>query len=619
MAAASPSVILENIPPNLRGNGKYTAINIIGSPTGVEVGVCFWKLHHTFPNFMVVFKHVQDRDNWVNTCQKLNDLQKIGVIVTCAWYSRDMDKIFNEVEGQARWNNFKPKGNYNNSCKMTSYMKVLQERDSKSRENQNKLMSSRVSTNTTTKKNWHNYESLNGLEDLDITRMKSTSVHKKNQNDDKNCLPAANGESRESNLSDSFAKSNILNSFKDFIYQVEDDNVASAITESWIEHINEVEEVYEDILADPTVDIQCQVDKLRKVYSWEGEDGISKDKGLELICQFLSNVEENAGSKIEGEFKKYMHSNETKFILKQDEICYIMQRNDVSIFKLWKIYHENTNYFQNYVKVNITLPEQTLDKFVGVFLGFFKERIDELSAARLLKKENRNNMNKIVNKENKSLRARNTVLQNNLKEMEITALGSKAEIVRLTSIIGKITASSMNSSDFDIDEILSNPLNDESKEIRHLKESLWNLLEKSLALGNTLKKSDLNHVNFIISDCDEVVGDVKRLRIPCECSNPVPVDAIEKYVDGNVVAVKYKPGKGKGWKNLKIMSGEVFPPSCGWSNRDYVVEVREKQSEYLGQGCVSTRGFTKRNNFLDLQGPMFPPNVGGPRIKIQPR
>ena len=89
---ASPAVVLANIPPFLRTNGKVTATHVLGSKTGVEVGVCYWKLHPTQPRFMVVFKNKVDRDNWYNTSMKLQEMKMKGVLVSTAWYSRDIDE-----------------------------------------------------------------------------------------------------------------------------------------------------------------------------------------------------------------------------------------------------------------------------------------------------------------------------------------------------------------------------------------------------------------------------------------------------------------------------------------------------------------------------------------------
>ena len=97
----SPSVILQNIPSFLWKQDKTaTAVQILGSKTGAEVGVCDWKLHPMHPSFMVVFKYQTDRDNWFKTSMKLKELEFRGVAITLAWYSRDIDRLFNESEGR---------------------------------------------------------------------------------------------------------------------------------------------------------------------------------------------------------------------------------------------------------------------------------------------------------------------------------------------------------------------------------------------------------------------------------------------------------------------------------------------------------------------------------------
>ena len=126
---ASPAVILANIPPFLRSIGKVTAIHVLGSKTGVEVGACYWKLHPTQPRFMVVFKNKVDRDNWYNTSMKLQEMKMKGVLVSTAWYSRDIDEVISEEEGQAL-----DSGGRGKKGGGGNYMKLLQERDKNARE-----------------------------------------------------------------------------------------------------------------------------------------------------------------------------------------------------------------------------------------------------------------------------------------------------------------------------------------------------------------------------------------------------------------------------------------------------------------------------------------------------
>jgi len=97
----SPSVILQNIPTFLWQQDKTaTAIYILGSKTGSEVGVCFWKLHPMHPSFMVVFKYQTDRDFWCKSSLRLKELEYQGVSVSLAWYSRDNNTVYSESEGK---------------------------------------------------------------------------------------------------------------------------------------------------------------------------------------------------------------------------------------------------------------------------------------------------------------------------------------------------------------------------------------------------------------------------------------------------------------------------------------------------------------------------------------
>ena len=82
-ASASPAVIIKNIPSHLKRNGQTMSEVVLGTKTGKEVGVAFWKIHQTEPKFMVVFKHLADRDTWVRTSSLLQEtMAKHGLEVT---------------------------------------------------------------------------------------------------------------------------------------------------------------------------------------------------------------------------------------------------------------------------------------------------------------------------------------------------------------------------------------------------------------------------------------------------------------------------------------------------------------------------------------------------------
>ena len=60
--AVVPAVIVSNLPPRLSKNGEATSLALLGSKTGKEVGVLYWKVHPSLDKFMVAFKHQEDRD-----------------------------------------------------------------------------------------------------------------------------------------------------------------------------------------------------------------------------------------------------------------------------------------------------------------------------------------------------------------------------------------------------------------------------------------------------------------------------------------------------------------------------------------------------------------------------
>ena len=98
--ASSPAVILNNIPSSLRKNGQTIADVVLGSKTGKEVGVAFWKIHQSQPKFMIVFKQKDDRDRWIKTSSILKKfMMNHQVRITLIHYNRDRDLVIGEDEG----------------------------------------------------------------------------------------------------------------------------------------------------------------------------------------------------------------------------------------------------------------------------------------------------------------------------------------------------------------------------------------------------------------------------------------------------------------------------------------------------------------------------------------
>ena len=71
-----------------------SSLAFLGSKTGKEVGVCFWRVHPSLPRFTVVFKRVEERDNWCDSSQLLRDMVRSeGVRASRVFYDRELDQV----------------------------------------------------------------------------------------------------------------------------------------------------------------------------------------------------------------------------------------------------------------------------------------------------------------------------------------------------------------------------------------------------------------------------------------------------------------------------------------------------------------------------------------------
>ena len=67
---------LDDVPRQVRRNGMTSSLAFLGSKTGKEVGVCFWRVHPALPRCTVVFRRLEDRDSWVASSHLLRDMQR---------------------------------------------------------------------------------------------------------------------------------------------------------------------------------------------------------------------------------------------------------------------------------------------------------------------------------------------------------------------------------------------------------------------------------------------------------------------------------------------------------------------------------------------------------------
>ena len=94
MSEIVPIVIVSNLPQHPGQGGESNALALLGSVTGEEVGVLFWKDHPVLAKFMVAFTGEEARQSWLETSVPLMKVKaEFGVRTYPSWYNRDSDLL----------------------------------------------------------------------------------------------------------------------------------------------------------------------------------------------------------------------------------------------------------------------------------------------------------------------------------------------------------------------------------------------------------------------------------------------------------------------------------------------------------------------------------------------
>ena len=204
-------------------------------------------------------------------------------------------------------------------------------------------------------------------------------------------------------------------------------------------------------------------------------------------------------------------------------------------------------------------------------------------------------------------------------------------MVKILNFVSKFKEA-VSRADTDVRQLFDVSLDEEDDDVGKLKEALRIFVESPKfsvesfnmevnaddnqemkgARGNVVKlalseEGHLDYANYSTRNM-EVVTNQEKL---------ISMETVEMVVGKKVTGIKYRQGKGKGWRNLKVEDGMVHPPAAGWGDREYVVVTQDEAPGYLGQGCVSTPGHSRRQESCEGVGPMFPPHVVGPRISTE--
>jgi len=478
--------------------------------------------------------------------------------------------------------------------------------------------------------------------------------------------------------------------------------VAKAVANSWKGKIEFLEKIYEAVLSEASPNVSKMTEVLDKEYLWEEEFGVSRDQALRWTKEFLAKAGMRAGSDMEERFARFLVKNGSQFEISIDEIKFIMQRNGLDINRICKAYSENSSSvgFRNFVKTSVSISGNLLDDFAGVFLQFFKSKMDDQNlkssrfntkqgvkpltdvgtkmnakgdsnnvkmevqveklskllakndvkgikhvvndiAPRMMKlvcknetlEEKVNDLMKVKNKletevkltkedchekiraanqENKVLRARNTSLQDELKTRKEEEEEAKSRSDDLSNFVDKFSEA-VSKGNLAVEHLLkTSSKKKDGKDVIKLKEAVGAILA-----SKKVGKSQVEAVKLITSE-DFASKDFRSFEVLTNEENLVELSEVEKLVGTKVCGIKFKHGKGKGWKNLKVEKGLISPPLTGWGDEEYLVITQDEEAPgHLGQGCVSTPGHARRQDSIVREGPMFPPHLGGPRISTE--
>ena len=96
--AVVPAVIVSNLPPHLSKSTDASCLALLGSKTGEEVGVLFWRVHPSLAKFMVAFKNQEDRDHWHKSSPSLKKAtSEFGMKTSMIWYNREAGLVMKKL------------------------------------------------------------------------------------------------------------------------------------------------------------------------------------------------------------------------------------------------------------------------------------------------------------------------------------------------------------------------------------------------------------------------------------------------------------------------------------------------------------------------------------------
>jgi len=219
----------------------------------------------------------------------------------------------------------------------------------------------------------------------------------------------------------------------------------------------------------------------------------------------------------------------------------------------------------------------------------------------------------MANQENKVLRSTNTSLQEQLSKTREEKNQESTKIEKILNFVCMVDEAVKEGS-ADVEELVASQSVAEDTEVKKIQEAIHSLLVENNGLK--AKRKYMKTVKFATSEASNINGVAKNFELYTNKDGVINRALLEKEVGKKILGLKFRQGKGKGWRFMKVEEGHINPPTCGWGDREYLVITEDEEGNHghLGQGCISTPGHSRRQNSNVRVGPMFPPHLGGPRI-----
>lgn len=384
-----------------------SSLAFLGSKTGKEVGVCFWRVDPALPRFTVVFKRVEDRDNWAASSHLLRDMQRDhGVRSSLVLYDREREQVVGgEREKPPR---MKLDDNNNNPLlarssgtprKSESIKTVMKEE----LQDLEEIFGGKLKLPATSKDSIPPVGSVQARAEVEA-RDEDRQSDLQSPVSSGFCSSESDGGSvsqTEAGLEDPpppplrlprFAQqlggrgpssSNLLQRLVGAleIYMMATEvglegserSLAQAVADSWEADLGELEKLYEQFLSDLTMNRHSLRQELANIYSFRGSPSLTRAKAIELTELFIINAGTRVGMDLDKSFHEFISDNISKYQISKEELLFIAARNKLDLTFFFKSFQVSPNIssFRKLLQDKVNLSGSFFQEFSRVLIDFF--------------------------------------------------------------------------------------------------------------------------------------------------------------------------------------------------------------------------------------------------------